>query len=288
MLSLSPAEMAFADDTRDSRCLLQRWVASSDGQPAGFAELMQSSEAYSPLRFQFRICVLPEQAGKGLEEELLALVVAAFQSHHGTGLRCLLRSGQGDVEKALKKFGFTPSMNFLDRTLDLNAMDGAMIDGFAAAAPAGIIVTTISDILSRPEGDKAIFDLESRVKSDIPYPEDLTMKFEYFAKAILGSPGLVTDGSYVAMDGDRLVGLCYLLRRDGNPTAIIRLTGTHPAYRGKGIALHLKALMIRYARGAGFSSVFTRAEEGNGSINRLNEKLGFKTVGNCVNWSRTF
>jgi len=279
--------MAFADKTRDPRCLLLRWVASTEGKTAGFAELTQPSESYSPLRFQFRICVLPEQAGQGLEEELLTTVISTFQSHRGTGLRCLLRSGQEAVEESLRKSGFTPSMNFSERLLDLNSMNSSTLAGFLPE-PSGIEIVTFGDILSSGNRDKAIFDLENQIKSDVPYPEELGMKFDYFARAVLGNPGLVPDGSYVALDRDRLVGLCYLLRRDANPTAIIRLTGVLPTYRGRGIASHLKALMIRYARDAGFSSLFTRAEDGNGPINRLNEKLGFKIINTCVNWLRVF
>lgn len=287
-LSLSPRELQFTDRNRDPRCIVQRWVAHVGEVLAGYGVLSQSPEAYSPTRFQFQIYVLPEFEGKGIEEQLLKAVVGTFQHHKGASLRAVVESTRDRFNSVLDRAGFRPSVKFFDQLLELSEAGRAQIDSWIEAAPPGIRFITFAEFRSVPDGDRQIYELENRIKHDIPFPDELSMKFDYFQNAILENPGFLNHGSFIAMDVDRPIGLLYLFQRDENPVAHVRLTGVLPEYRKRGIALYLKALSLRYAAQHGFTSVFTRSEESNGAIYALNARVGFRNVGTHINWSRAF
>ena len=54
------------------------------------------------------------------------------------------------------------------------------------------------------------------------------------------------------------------------------MTGVRRAYRGRGIALVLKLLAIRYARSLGALFVRTHNDSGNAPMLAINRKLGYQ------------
>lgn len=285
---LSGETIRFVDTTRDPRCVLYRWIATSDDGLCGFAELTQSSETYHPTRFQFRICVSPEVEGKGLEEELLETVLEEFRHHRGLSLRSLIRDDQVSMISVLEGAGFKPSMRFLDKALNLKTYESEAIQRPYAALPEGISVKTLRELRSDPECHRKLFKLETTLRQDAPFPEDTTMRFDYFETAMLEHPELLPDGYLVAMDGERYVGICSLSQREGNRTAYINITGVLADSRKRGIARHLKSLAISHARFSGYESMLTSNEENNQGIADINELLGFRVVSSRTSWVKAF
>jgi GNAT superfamily N-acetyltransferase len=287
-LPLSPREMRFADVTRDQRCLLERWIADMGGKTAGFAELTQSSETYHPTRFQFRIFVLPEFEGNGVMEGLFATVLQTFRDHRGVSLKSVVGEDRAALSSFLENSGFIPSMRYIDKTLDLNGLDLRKVRENLQALPNGISVKTLGELRSDPACHRKLFKLEKALRQDAPNIEDTSFRFDFFECSMLGQPGLLQDGYFVAMDGDRYIGTSSLFRREGNLTVCVRLTGVIADYRKRGIATNLKMRSLLYAHEAGFAKVFTCNEENNRPISELNDKLGFRTLSSRTFWTRTF
>ena len=84
----------------------------------------------------------------------------------------------------------------------------------------------------------------------------------------------VRDLSFVALDGDRVVGYA-LLHTHTEGTGEHSMTGVARRYRGRGIALALKETQIAAAKDAGYQTLRTQNDLGNAPMRRVNEKLGY-------------
>jgi GNAT superfamily N-acetyltransferase len=84
------------------------------------------------------------------------------------------------------------------------------------------------------------------------------------------------QGIFLACTTDEVVGMSSLLTDLGRPDTLrVGYTGTHPAFRGRGIATELKRRSAEFARERGYRFLVT----GNDSLNRpmlgINERFGF-------------
>jgi GNAT superfamily N-acetyltransferase len=99
--------------------------------------------------------------------------------------------------------------------------------------------------------------------------------FETFTRSIFERPSVLLDSFFVARDGDRIVGLSYLLRRpDGD--AEVGDTGVLGSHRRRGIARVLKMLVTRYAARQGIRYVHTDNRADNAAMLAINCELGFE------------
>jgi mycothiol synthase len=95
-----------------------------------------------------------------------------------------------------------------------------------------------------------------------------------FARSIFERPSVLLDGFFVARDGERIVGLSYLVRRpDGD--AEVGDTGVLRDYRRRGIARALKLMVTRYAAQHGIARVHTDNRADNAGMLAINRELGF-------------
>jgi GNAT superfamily N-acetyltransferase len=95
-----------------------------------------------------------------------------------------------------------------------------------------------------------------------------------FLKSIFEGPSVLLDSYFVALDGDHIVGLSYLIRRpDGD--AEVGDTGVLGSHRRRGIARTLKMLVTQYAAEHGIKRVHTDNRADNTGMLAINGELGF-------------
>jgi GNAT superfamily N-acetyltransferase len=95
-----------------------------------------------------------------------------------------------------------------------------------------------------------------------------------FRRGTFERPSVLLGGYFVARDGERIVGLSYLVRRpDGD--AEVGDTGVLREYRRRGIARALKMMVTRYATEHGIKRVHTGNRSDNAGMLAINRELGF-------------
>lgn len=118
-----------------------------------------------------------------------------------------------------------------------------------------------------------------RVWADtVDEPPDLAAlrdAFPTWQGQVLHSPGLSPGTHWVALDGDRPVGLTFL-KRLSDDAAENDYTGVASAYRGQGIAPALKLQAIAWARENGVEWFYTSSEAGNARMISVNVRLGYR------------
>jgi GNAT superfamily N-acetyltransferase len=93
---------------------------------------------------------------------------------------------------------------------------------------------------------------------------------------IFDSPNYLPEGNFIALDGDRYVGMSTLRTSQASPDEYyVGFTGVLRDYRGKGIAMALKLKAIAFARQRGIKQIKTWNDSSNRPMLRINEALGF-------------
>jgi GNAT superfamily N-acetyltransferase len=108
-----------------------------------------------------------------------------------------------------------------------------------------------------------------------PDPEQLRHSFPTWRREVLHAAGLSPETHWVALDGDRPVGMTFL-KRLSEDAAENDYTGVASTHRGRGIAPALKLRAIAWARQHGVSWFYTSSEIGNMRMIAINRRLGYE------------
>lgn len=96
------------------------------------------------------------------------------------------------------------------------------------------------------------------------------------------------DPMFLALYDDEVIGCAGLSRDTDRPErAENALTAVRRAWRGRGIASHLKRRTLHWAALYGLEEIYTWTQVANAPMRRLNEHLGYVTTRNSVTVSRT-
>lgn len=145
----------------------------------------------------------------------------------------------------------------------------------------GIAITTLA--AERADGADALrraYELRRDLQMDVPALDPVVPpSFEEFVAGEIESPTALSEAFFLAREGDRYVGLSFLLKRPAQPDVLTQtLTGVVPDRRGRGIALALKLRTVRYARAHGYREIRTGNDSRNAPILRINDALGFERL----------
>ena len=131
--------------------------------------------------------------------------------------------------------------------------------------------------IDSPRARDELYRLTVQIWRDMPHEPHVGWEDpspEVFNRIIFERPSVLLDGFMVARDGERIVGLSYLVRRpDGN--AEVGDTGVQRDYRRRGIARALKMTVTRFAAERGIERVHTDNRADNAGMLAINRELGF-------------
>lgn len=129
----------------------------------------------------------------------------------------------------------------------------------------GIEVVSLAE---RPELLEAAYDaIAVEAYADVPIPGSYALTRE---KWLEEEGGGIPEASFVALDGDELVGWAGMQAR-----AEHGLTAVRRSHRGRGIATHLKRHQLAWAAAAGIPELATFTQGRNDAMQRVNERLGY-------------
>ncbi len=149
----------------------------------------------------------------------------------------------------------------------------------------GITLTTLAaEKQTNPDCLTMFYTLFQNVPPDVPgYTPDPTPSYEQCMQD-LAKPGMQLESVFIAKHSGKYVGLSILgcrvtaedIRFAGGANCFSQhLTGVHPDYRRRGIALALKLRTVEYAQQQGGERILTSSD--NPAMRDLNQKLGFRT-----------
>jgi ribosomal protein S18 acetylase RimI-like enzyme len=99
----------------------------------------------------------------------------------------------------------------------------------------------------------------------------------------------MTDGAtgFLWVEEGRIVGNASLMRnRARADTWVVGNVGTHPAFRGRGIATALVTTCMRYVEGRGGARVALEVSQSNAVAMRVYQRLGFEVTGRVAHYAR--
>ena len=270
------------DARRSPQLRLYRLVAERDGLVVGWGEVGQGWWAYHPRKFYLRLNVDPEFQRQGvgscLYTALIDHVCANWNPSRVSAEASELRPWSCAF---LEHRGFQEVQRRWDAALQVAE---ARLDRLPAAirrvADSGVRITTVEQerTVRGDQFDQDLYAVEQRIYLDEPgYDPEGSLQFDQFRDFELNPKTRVDAGSFLALDGTRLVGVSRL-RRDARGEGILHVgfTGVEAEYRGRGIALALKLLTLEYARDAGFLEIRTENDSTNAPMLHINLELGFR------------
>lgn len=99
----------------------------------------------------------------------------------------------------------------------------------------------------------------------------------------------MTDGAtgFLWVEDGRIVGNASLMRnRARSDTWVVGNVGTHPGFRGRGIATALVTTCMRYSAGRGATRVALEVSQSNAAAMRVYKRLGFGVTGRVTHYAR--
>ena len=88
-------------------------------------------------------------------------------------------------------------------------------------------------------------------------------------------PTVTLDGSFAAIEDDRVVCITMLAANIERGRAFNEYTATLPEYRRRGLAEKVKRASLRWAGERGIRAVWTTNDETNAAMLAINQRLGY-------------
>ncbi|MFZ5815496.1 MAG: GNAT family N-acetyltransferase [Bacillota bacterium] len=253
-----------------------RWVAELEGEVVGTVSYFQVPARYHPRKFWMDAWVRPDRQGRGLGSALLEHLLAELRPHAPQVLRSFTREDLGHSLRFLERRGFVEAKRTWESWLDLTQFDPAPFAGVVEAVRAeGIAILPLSALRDRPGWTERLLDLYNTIQADVPDIDPATPISREQLEADLQSASFLPDGYFIALDGDRWVGLGSLFKESEEGLLYNGVTGVRREYRGRRIALALKLTGIAWARGQGARRMKTHNASTNRPMLAINDRLGY-------------
>jgi len=140
------------------------------------------------------------------------------------------------------------------------------------ATPEGIELKRIDEL--QPE---QVYLADSIASLDEPNDSPLdAVGYQDWLDEIWNAPGRNPELGVAAMAGDEVAAFT-ILSRDGD-RGWTGMTGSIPAYRGRGLAKLVKSVCLRRAAEAGITGAFTANDDENGPMLAINNWLGYQRI----------
>jgi GNAT superfamily N-acetyltransferase len=295
--SWTTESLRYRDATREPRERQLRIVAEvqPDGV-VGYGQVGHIWWAFHPRRYLLRIQVHPAWQHRGIGAALFDRLLAELASWGAALVRTEAPASRTTAIAFLDRRGFREWRRRWESVLEVaNANLDPLVKAHQRLPGQGIAITTYADELAR-RGDRLAHDVyaaDTLFGSDEPAAAgdegSAMMSFERFAATQLDSPDVLPSAHFLALDHGLIVGVSRLVREPKHADVLHQeLTGTHPAYRGRGIAQALKLRTIQFAREHGYREIRTSNDSTNAPMLHINDAIGFQRQSPMIIFERRF
>lgn len=278
---MSVEDLRFYIENRPKDSVDERYVAEKDGAVVGFFALREMWWSAERGMYSVRLNVDPNHQRQGIGSRLYDVLLERVLNVGARRLRTNVRDDQPVAERFALKRGFQKTGR-VERESRLN-VHSARLDGYDGLEERlraeGIRIATLAELGADDEAVvHSVHELSDRAARDVPSSFEFTSTpCEQWHREVLSGPGMSPDWFWVALDGERPVGLA-LLKREGENAAYNDFTATDREYRGRGIARALKKRTIDWARRNGVDYIYTGNDAANERMLAINLRLGYEPL----------
>jgi GNAT superfamily N-acetyltransferase len=265
------------DPTRYDR--LRVVGVDEEDAPLGYGEMRHEPTRFDPRRYFIRLGVDPESRQRGIGAAIWDRLAAELGAR-GAEVACLWAADATACQTFITKRGFGE----VTRTYaQVRAIASAPLPTRALqerVTEMGIQVTTLAALRDALGDDalEAAWDVHSACRLDhVGLGRATPQRFVDWRAEHVTDAAAVPEAYFVALDGARYVGVSSV-RREGEDTLRIGITGVLPAYRRRGIARLLRLRIHAWAKAHGFSELHTNTTKGSTAMLALNDSLGYPIV----------
>ncbi len=227
-------------------------------------------------RFHGNILVQKAHCKLGFGGALYDQVEQFMRKHGATEWVGRVREEHTDSLAYVEKRGFAKRFHTFDSSLELNRFDDQQFEGIVEAVEAsGIRFITFDTVSHDPEAQRKLYELNKLAGLNEPATDGFST-FDTWKKIVLTAPWFKHEYEYVALDGEKYVGLSGAFPTDDPCVYDNGFTGVDPEYQGRKIAQALKLLSIKRAIQEGGTEIRTENDSRNGPMLAINTKLGYK------------
>jgi GNAT superfamily N-acetyltransferase len=255
------------------RCRLV--AVDSQGRIQGYAVAAHDSWD-KPGSFVLWVVVDPAERCKGIGARLYDDALAFARTHGAAYLSADVMDSDPDSQRFAEKHGFQRNHHLFESTVDLRAFDETRFAGVVEGVQAGgIRLFSLADAGDTPETRYKLWQVNYQCCMEDPASSREFPNFEEFNNIFNTSAWFRPEGQLLAADGEQVIGLSAVGHFKENNEAYNLMTGVMADYRGKNIALALKVLALRAAKGWGVDCVRTNNDSTNAPMLAINRKLGY-------------
>lgn len=258
---------------------IRRWSVATDEKDriVGHASAVHLPWM-SPGRFELWLIVDTAHRGRGIGAQLYDDVLGFSLAHGATVLEGHARESCPEGIRFAQARAFTIDRHIFESELRLADLGESQFSGVVEAVEAtGIRFFSLAD-QDTPEIRHKLYEVNRRTALDIPGSRDEFSSFEEFSQIVFSAAWFRAEGQILAADGDVVIGLGAAGYYSQTNSMYNLMTGVDRAYRGRGIALALKLLVIRVARRLGAGTIRTNNDSLNAPMLAINRKLGYRPL----------
>ena len=274
----TPEGWAEAERRRNPKCKFHRWVAVKNEKVVGFGSYGQNIFEYHPHRFNIDIEVNPQFQHQGIGGALYERIFTALQVFNARILRADAFTNLPQGFKFLEKRGFSEVFRETPVRIDTNTFDPNRYNDLETKLlEKGILIKTLRELESDPDRDQKIYQLYWEAFKDVPQ-EGLDVEaqsFDTWVKWGLNDRTVLHDAYFIAVTGDRYVGLREMGRDPDNDVLLGGLLGVRQEFRRQGIGLAMQVRGIKYAKLQGYPLLKTCTAVQNKPMQAIFNKLGY-------------
>jgi mycothiol synthase len=276
----------------DPGLLRMRLVAECDNLVVGWGDVAHMWWAYHPRKFVLRLNVDPIYEHRGVGSQLYAAMMKGLATWNPMLVEAETRENRTRSVKFLTRDGFAEHHRRWESCLFLSDAHVERSPTLSErVAQQGIEIVTFAEERAL-RGDRFmrdVFELEMRAQIGEPGFELGILTYERFVANEFDTGDTVDDGSVLAQDAHRLVGVCRLGSNPSTPGQLhVGFTGVQPEYRRRGIATVLKLRTVEFARAHGFAEIRTENDTRNVGMLHINASLGFRLESPWIIFEKQF
>jgi GNAT superfamily N-acetyltransferase len=258
----------------------RRWVVT-DENDAVLAYAMVVKYPSEPTDFfNMQVIVDPAARKQGFGSRLYDTAIHFAQEQDAGRMLTEVRENDPASLQFAEKHGFNKDHHVFDSVLELADFDEARFAGKIEAVEAsGIRFFTLAETENRTEAEQKLYEVNRMAVLDEPASTGTFPVYENWRRIILEGSWYRPESQFIAADGERYIGLAGVYDEPDMPITMFNgLTGVERDYRGRGIAMALKLLTIRYACEHGAQKITTSNDARNAPMLAINRKLGYQPL----------